>query len=290
TTERTLIDAALFGTGERQPHVFEFEHGFRTNGAHVLDSVLVTDVVGTLDGIVHMPAPVIVRVGRSDGTGDATLSGNGVRTSREHLGDHGSLVTTLSQLQRSTHAGAAATYDDGVIGKSTDASHESETPQNLHAPDEHREHRDATHGLEQETHASRPLAQRHRRQVVGGNGPHANPGMHTQCNQSQQAENAHCGIREQTMPLGVAHTRIADHIAQQKQRVSRENNRRNALRHPVIEARTREIRDIGYHIHTPSSTITITATAMTIFEPSLPPSSVSPMPMSMIKWRSPATR
>src|SRR5690606_13763896 len=124
TTERTLIDAALFGTGERQPHVFELEHGFRTNGAHVLDSVLVTDVVGTLDGIVHMPAPVIVRVGRSDGAGDATLSGNGVRTSREHLGDHGSLVTTLSQLQRSTHAGAAATYDDGVIGKSTDASHE----------------------------------------------------------------------------------------------------------------------------------------------------------------------
>src|SRR5690606_14126169 len=32
TTERTLIDAALFGTGERQPHVFELEHGFRTNG------------------------------------------------------------------------------------------------------------------------------------------------------------------------------------------------------------------------------------------------------------------
>ena len=72
-------------------------------------------------------------------------------------------------------------YDDGVIGKSTDASHGSETPQNLHAPDEHREHGDAAHGLEQETHNGRRLAQRHRRQVVSGDGPHADPGVHAQC-------------------------------------------------------------------------------------------------------------
>src|SRR5690606_24873203 len=113
TTERTLIDTTGFGTGERQPHVLEFKDSLRTYGTHVLDSVLVTDIVGTLDGVVHVPAPIIVRVSRSDGAGDATLRGNCMRTSREYLGDHRSLVTTLGQLQCCAHARAAATDDDG---------------------------------------------------------------------------------------------------------------------------------------------------------------------------------
>ena len=95
-------------------HVLEFEHGFRAYGTHVFDSVLVTDIVGALDGVVHVPAPVIVRIGRSDCAGDATLGGNGVRTGREYLGDHGGLVAALSQLQRGAHAGTAAANDDGV--------------------------------------------------------------------------------------------------------------------------------------------------------------------------------
>src|SRR5690606_27077166 len=174
TAERTLIDAALLGTGERQPHVLQFEHRFGSYGTHVFDGVLVADVIGTLDGIVHVPAPVIVRVGRSDGAGDATLGGNGVRPGREHLGDHGSLVATLGQLQCGTHASTTATDDDGVIGKSTNASHESDTPKNLHTPDEHSEHGDATHCLEDEPHTGSPLTDRHVGQVVGGNRPHTN--------------------------------------------------------------------------------------------------------------------
>ncbi len=61
-TERTLVDTAGFGTGERQAHVVQFEDRSRAFLTHVFDSVLVTDVVGTLDGIVHVPAPVVVRV------------------------------------------------------------------------------------------------------------------------------------------------------------------------------------------------------------------------------------
>src|SRR5690606_9090859 len=78
-TERTLIDAALLGTGERQAHVLELEHGFGAYGTHVFDRVLVTDVVGTLDGVVHVPAPVVIRVRRGDGTSDAALGGYCVR-------------------------------------------------------------------------------------------------------------------------------------------------------------------------------------------------------------------
>lgn len=68
-----------------------------------------------------------------------------MRTGREDLGDHGSLVTALSQLQRSAHAGTAATDDDGVEGNGWNASHGSDTPENLHTPDEVSEHRNAAY-------------------------------------------------------------------------------------------------------------------------------------------------
>src|SRR5690606_34111865 len=123
TTERTLIDAALLGTGERQAHMLELEHGFGAYGTHVFDRVLVTDVVGTLDGVVHVPAPVVIRVRRGDGTSDTALGGYCVRTGREHLGYHSSLVTTLGQLQRCTHASTTTTNDDGVKSQSTNISH-----------------------------------------------------------------------------------------------------------------------------------------------------------------------
>ncbi|RMR08229.1 hypothetical protein ALP93_05454 [Pseudomonas syringae pv. helianthi] len=237
-TERTLVDATLLGTGERQAHVFKFEDRFRTYGTHVLDSVLVTDVVGTLDGIVHVPAPVIVRVCRRDGAGDATLGRHGVRTGRKHLGNHGSLVTALGELQRCAHAGTATTNDDGVERKRICVSHESDTPKNLHAPDEVGEHQNAAYRLKQETYCSGGLAQRHRRQVVGRDGPHADPGVSAKGNEGQQTEDTHPVVREQIMPLGVAETRMKDHVTDQEYEISREHDRRDTLSHPVIQART----------------------------------------------------
>ncbi len=85
------------------------------------------------------------------------------------------------------------------------------------------------------------------------------------------------------MPLGIVDAWVGDHVADQEDEVSRENDRRDALRHPVIEARTRQVRDVGYHTQTPTRTISTTEMTITIFEPSLPPSSVSPTPMSMIR-------
>ncbi len=289
-TERTLVDAALLGTRERQTHVVQLENSGRAFLTHVFDSVLVTDVVGTLDGIVHVPAPVIVRVGGSDGARDAALRGHSVRTGRENLGDHRSLVAALCQLQRSAHAGTATTNNDGVERNRWNVSHESDTPENLHTPDEVSEHRNAAYRLEKETYRRCGLAERHWRQVVGRDGPHADPGVSAQSNKGQQAENTHSVVSEQFMPLGILEARVGDDVSDQKDEVSRENDRRHTLCHPVIEARTRQVSDVSYHIQTPARTITTTETAITIFEPSLPPSSVSPMPMSMIKWRTPATR
>ena len=99
TTERTLVNTAFFGTGERQAHVVQLEDRFRAHITHVFDSVLVTDVVGALDGIVHVPAPIIVGIGRRDRTGNAALGGNGVRTGRENFGNQRGLETGLGHLQ-----------------------------------------------------------------------------------------------------------------------------------------------------------------------------------------------
>ena len=57
----TLVDTALLGARERQAHMLQLEHGLGTHAAHVFDRVLVADVVGALDGVVHVPAPVVVR-------------------------------------------------------------------------------------------------------------------------------------------------------------------------------------------------------------------------------------
>src|SRR5690606_20314461 len=188
------------------------------------------------------------------------------------------------------HAGAAATNDDGVIRKSANARHESDTPQNLHTPDEQHELKHAACCLEEKTQHRRPTTKRHRGQVVSRDGPHANPGMHDNRQHGQQTEDAHCIVGEQSVPFGIAQVRIDQQKTNQKYKVCRQNNSRNALSHPVIEARTRKICDVGYHTHTPARTINTTDRAMTILEPALPPSSVSPTPASMNRWRVPATK
>src|SRR5690606_41571154 len=66
TTEGALIDAALLGAGARQTHVLQLEHGLRTYGAHVFAGILVTEAVGTLDGVRHVAAPAGVRITRGD--------------------------------------------------------------------------------------------------------------------------------------------------------------------------------------------------------------------------------
>src|SRR5690606_25258441 len=104
------------------------------------------------------------------------------------------------------------------------------------------------------------------------------------------SENAHPVLGEQTVPALVAQPRIDGNVTQQKQEVDGQHDSGNPLGHPVIQTRTRKVGDIGYHIQTPARTISTTEMARTIFEPSFPPSSVSPIPRSMIRWRIPATR
>src|SRR5262249_6493975 len=76
--ERPLIDAAVLGARERHAPVLELVDRRRRVAAQVLDRVLVAEPVGSLDGVVHVPAPVVLAHVAERG-GDPALRGDGVR-------------------------------------------------------------------------------------------------------------------------------------------------------------------------------------------------------------------
>src|SRR5690606_3747113 len=73
STEWTLIDAPLFCTREGQPHMLELKHSLRAYRTHIFDSVLITDIIRTLNCVIHMPAPIIVGISTGNSTGNTTL-------------------------------------------------------------------------------------------------------------------------------------------------------------------------------------------------------------------------
>lgn len=80
-----------------------------------MDGVLVTEPIGALDGIVHVPTPVVNGTVTEGGV-DTTLSSDGVGTGGEELGDDGSLETLLGETHGGTETGTTGTNDDGIEG------------------------------------------------------------------------------------------------------------------------------------------------------------------------------
>ena len=114
--ERALVDLAVFlAARERQAPVLELVHRLRRVAAEIFDRVLVAEPVGALDGVVHVPAPVVLAHVAERG-GDAALRRDRVRAGREHLGDAGGLETGLAAADDRAQAGAAGAHHDDVVG------------------------------------------------------------------------------------------------------------------------------------------------------------------------------
>src|SRR4051794_2074295 len=92
--ERPLIDAAIVGAREWHAPVLEFIDGFRRLAHHVLDGTLIPEPVRSLDGVVHMPAPVVL-VHVAERGRYAALRRYRMRARREPLGDAGGAQTRL---------------------------------------------------------------------------------------------------------------------------------------------------------------------------------------------------
>ncbi len=79
-----------------------------------LGRVLVHQVVATLDGVEHVPLPVVLLEVAEGGT-HAALGGAGVGAGRIELGEDGGVDAGLGELDRGPQAGAAGTDDERVV-------------------------------------------------------------------------------------------------------------------------------------------------------------------------------
>src|SRR5690606_22955007 len=289
--EGTLVDAAVGVARERHAHVLEFEHRLRAFAVHVLDRVLVPDVVGALDRVVHVPAPVVIRIGAGDGAGDTALGGYGVGTGRINLGDDGRVEARLRQLQGSAQAGATATHDHAIKGKGSELGHGSNTPEDTDGPDEIDEQHHQAGQLEQQAHKRCRTTQVCRGQVVSGNRPHTNPRMTTEGEHCRETEDAHPLAGEQGLPLqGIEVIRQQD-VAADDQHPGKKDDGGYPLHEPVIgslAAKARYTADTTYHSHTPNKMTSTTLVPITRRAALGPPSFVSAIPASSNRCLMPA--
>src|SRR3989338_7316895 len=59
TTESTLIDTTVFCTREWHTIVLELNHSLRGFTTHVMDGILITKPIGTLDSVICVPPPIV---------------------------------------------------------------------------------------------------------------------------------------------------------------------------------------------------------------------------------------
>ncbi len=113
--ERPLIDFAVLGARERHAPVLEFVDRLRRMAHHVFDGVLIAEPVRPLDGVVHVPAPVVLVHVAKRGR-NAALRRHGMRAGRENLCDAGGAQAGLAAANYRAQARAAGADHDNVVG------------------------------------------------------------------------------------------------------------------------------------------------------------------------------
>ena len=113
-SEGPLVDLALRGPAEGHAIVLQLDHSSWCLSGHVVDGVLVSEPVRALDGVIHVPSPV-VRLHVAEGRVDASLGGDGVAAGGEELGDDGGLEPLLNETESCSEAGTSSSNDDGIV-------------------------------------------------------------------------------------------------------------------------------------------------------------------------------
>ena len=82
--KRALINRAIGVAIKGHAKVFKLVNHLRGVAAHELNGVLVAEIIGTLDRVIHMPQPTVFGHIAQRGA-DTTLGGHRVRTSRKYF-------------------------------------------------------------------------------------------------------------------------------------------------------------------------------------------------------------
>ena len=111
--ERALVDAAVLGARERHAPMLEFIHGGRRIAAEILDRILIAEPIRPLNGVVHVPSP-IVWPHVAERRRDAALRRDRVRAGRKYLGDAGRPQSRLRTANGRPQSRATGTDNDDV--------------------------------------------------------------------------------------------------------------------------------------------------------------------------------
>ena len=224
--KRALIDLAVIEAIKRHAIVFEFDHDFVGLATHELDRILVAEPVGTLDGVVHVPMPVVfLRVAQTGG--NATLRCNGMRASRKHLGQHRSFVTGFGKLDRSAQPGTTGADDDRIKFSYRDI-HLLQPPQNLYGP------AGATDQPQDRQHVQRQTY-RHRIDIVHPDVAHTDPGVIADADDEKECCESGRAAGHQGAPTLVGCSPATRQCYSDKYGIRRHDDRRDALSQPVLE-------------------------------------------------------
>ena len=109
-----LVDLAFLGAAERHAEMLELDDRRNRLAAHVFDGVLVAQPVRPLDGVVHVPAPVVL-AHIAQRRRNAALGGHGVAARREHLRDAGGLQAGRSHAHGGAEARATGADNNDIV-------------------------------------------------------------------------------------------------------------------------------------------------------------------------------
>ena len=115
TSEGSLVDLSLFGSWERKTIRLEFQDGLRSLFAHVMDGILISQPVTSLDCVVCVPSPIVV-VHIAKSSIDTTLSCNCMWSCGEELGDAGSLESLLYKSESGSESSSSCSHNDSIKG------------------------------------------------------------------------------------------------------------------------------------------------------------------------------
>ena len=100
TTEGSLVDLTVTGSAEGHTIGLELADSDRGLPSHILDGILISKPIGTLDCVIEVISPVILVHVAESGV-DSTLSGDSVRSGGEQLGNTSSLESSLGETESS---------------------------------------------------------------------------------------------------------------------------------------------------------------------------------------------
>lgn len=110
SAKSTLINFTVGCARKRHAIVFQLNNGFGCFSGHVMNCVLISKPIGPLDGVIHVPLPIVVLHIPESGI-DSSLGSYCVRTCREEFCDNCGLETFSYQTKGSTETSSTLKQD-----------------------------------------------------------------------------------------------------------------------------------------------------------------------------------